>query len=453
MNNTAATKQSYFKRSIPITADPLILAGLLADSGLSQTYLIYEQGGKWFIGIGAAALLTVDAEKTNLKINGQGKYWQRSRVSDSISAALDTLPIEGWRAYGIANFEMARYNYELPFNTPDGPFFQLFVPRYEVRLEKGLAKLRALDKWKLETLARCVETMDKTAGNGHGFDQRIAAQKLEAPEIETSGVDIYQEQVTSAVDEIRARQYTKVILSRAIPLSRELDVTASYIAGRRANTPARSFLLNIDHLKAAGFSPETVVEVTKGRSVSTQPLAGTRALGADQEEEIRLRNDLLNDSKEIYEHAVSVQLAFEELRSVCSKDSVRITDFMSVSRRNTVQHLASRVIGQLKLECNAWHAFEALFPAVTATGIPKRESIEAIGRLESRPRDLYSGCVMIADSEGALDAALVLRTVFQKNKKAWLHVGAGIVEMSTPEREAEETREKIRSVSHHLVHA
>ncbi len=118
-----------------------------------------------------------------------------------------------------------------------------------------------------------------------------------------------------------------------------------------------------------------------------------------------------------------------------------------------MQHLASRVKGLLKDGYNAWHAFTALFPAVTATGIPKQESIEAIGRLESQPRNLYSGCVMIADSDGAMDAALVLRTVFQKNKKAWLHVGAGIVDMSIPARETEETCEKIRSISQQLVYS
>jgi yersiniabactin salicyl-AMP ligase len=236
-------------------------------------------------------------------------------------------------------------------------------------------------------------------------------------------------------------------------LSKELDIVASYIAGRRANTPARSFLLSLDNLKAAGFSPETVVEVNREGWVSTRPLAGTRSTGCNAEEEIKLREELLHDSKEIHEHAVSVKLAFEELCSVCSAESVGVCDFMSVCRRGTVQHLASRVKGRLKDGYNAWHAFTALFPAVTATGIPKQESIEAIGRLESQPRNLYSGCVMIVDRDGAMDAALVLRTVFQKNKKAWLHVGAGIVDMSIPAREAEETCEKIRSVSQHLVYS
>ena len=94
-----------------------------------------------------------------------------------------------------------------------------------------------------------------------------------------------------------------------------------------------------------------------------------------------------------------------------------------------------------------------MFPAVTASGVPKREAVDAIGRFESQSRGLYSGCVMIADDSGRLDAALVLRSYFQQGDQAWLQAGAGIMNMSTPERELEETCEKLSSVSNHLVRA
>ena len=58
---------------------------------------------------------------------------------------------------------------------------------------------------------------------------------------------------------------------------------------------------------------------------------------------------------------------------------------------------------------------------------------------------------MTYDSTGEMDSALVLRTVFQNKDHAWLHVGAGIGEMSDPTREFEETCEKISSVSRQLV--
>lgn len=453
-NNSVNNQHAYVEQTIPITSDPLILVGLLAESDLSDTYLAYEDHGKWFFGIGVVAMITANMNTTCLEINGRSYQWQNEVLVDSVQSALASLPIQNWRAYGIANFELARHNYKLPSSIADDTLLQLFVPEYEICLQEGSAVIRALTDEILQDFVQMVRAIDRSVGTpiASSFDLRITDNRLKVPEIETEGAHSYQQSVASAVREINAHQYLKVILSRSIPLSQEIDVVATYIAGCRGNTPARSFLLSLDQMKAAGFSPETVVEVSPEGWVSTQPLAGTRSLGSSVEEEARLREELLHDSKEIHEHAVSVQLAFEELRGVCIKDSVQIVDFMSIARRNTVQHIASRIKGQLKKENNAWHAFQALFPAVTASGIPKRESIDAIGRLEPGPRNLYSGCVMITDSMGMLDAALVLRTVFQKNKTAWLHVGAGIVDMSNPMREAEETREKIRSVSQYLVH-
>jgi salicylate synthase len=446
-------RQSYCEQTIPISGDMLVLAARLAESMFSDTYVVYENNGEWFIGMGVAALITADADNVCLQMDGRSRHWQSELLVDAIQSALSSLPMNGWRAYGTADFELARHNYHLPHTFEQEVFIRLFIPTYEVHMKNASAHLRALDENKLRELVQLVASMDGSpAGVDNSyFDLKAKANRLEVPEIQFHDSDVYQQRVASAVHEIRNRQYLKVILSRTIPLPQEIDMAASYVVGRRANTPARSFLLNLDHMKAVGFSPETVVEVTSQGWVSTQPLAGTRALGSDETEEAGLREDLLHDSKEIHEHAVSVQLAFEELRSVCRDDSVGIVDFMSVSRRNTVQHLASRVKGRLQEGYNAWHAFHALFPAVTATGIPKRESIDAIGRFESQPRHLYSGCVMIADSKGFLDAALVLRTVFQKDGNAWLRVGAGIVDMSNPAREMEETCEKVISVSRHLV--
>lgn len=116
-----------------------------------------------------------------------------------------------------------------------------------------------------------------------------------------------------------------------------------------------------------------------------------------------------------------------------------------------MQHLGSRLRGKLKQEFNSWHALCKLFPAVTASGIPKKEAIDAIGRIEKDSRELYSGSVLISDKDGYLDAALVLRSIFQDENNTWIRVGAGIVEMSNPEREFMETQEKVRSVASSLV--
>jgi anthranilate/para-aminobenzoate synthase component I len=128
-----------------------------------------------------------------------------------------------------------------------------------------------------------------------------------------------------------------------------------------------------------------------------------------------------------------------------------VSELMSVRQRGSVQHLASRVSGELDTGVSAWDALDELFPAVTASGIPKDAACEHIARTEHGPRGLYSGVVLTASHDGALDAGLVLRTVFEQDGQRWLRAGAGIVGSSRPEREYEETCEKLRSVAPHLV--
>jgi anthranilate/para-aminobenzoate synthase component I len=126
---------------------------------------------------------------------------------------------------------------------------------------------------------------------------------------------------------------------------------------------------------------------------------------------------------------------------------------MTVKERGSVQHLASRVSGQLAGGRHAWDAFGAVFPAVTASGVPKDAAYASIRSHETEMRGLYSGAVLTVEQGGAMDAALVLRAVYRQNGRTWLRAGAGIVGQSLPEREFEETCEKLGSVARFLVPA
>lgn len=448
------SRAAYLEETLAFKGDAHLAAAQVIESGLFDNYLLYENGDELSVGLGIHALFTVDPEYTTVTTAAETLQFVNQTLSENMEKAFSSVSVQNWRAYGIANFGLSRYHCGLPLLSEDACLLKLFIPKVEIRFEKGAILLRALDKGQFEE----VRTRLGQIAN-HAQDQRIANRfagsteqaELEFPEVNTHHAEAYMKVVETAVKEIRERKYQKVILSRKIPLHRELDMVATYMGGRKVNTPARSFLLCLDGLHAAGFSPETLVEVDGHGWVSTFPLAGTRSMGCGEEEEHRLKEELLNDPKEIAEHAVSVRLAQEEMRRICESGTLTVHDFMSVVSRGTVQHIASRLKGKLKPGCHAWHALHALFPAVTASGIPKKESIDAIGRFESEPRNLYSGCVMTYDSNGVMDAALVLRTIFQKEKIAWLQAGAGIVEMSVPSRELEETREKLSSFSRQLI--
>jgi salicylate synthetase len=416
--------------------DPLAVVTALARAGFGD-YVVYENAGNWVFAGGALATITLDARR--IRVRGVVDYeseWAGSPGA-AVRAALERLPLRGWRAYGRVHFGFSGVLPGLGRAGASGELVRLMVPRTEVLIAGGEIEIRGADRDRVRAI----------------LDTPFAGA---APE--PSPVDVrqdgsrYRTRVARAVEEIRQGRYQKVILSRSVPIPFPADLVSTYELGRRGNTPARSFLLRLGGAEAAGFSPEVIVTVAADGRVTTQPLAGTRAFGRGPEHDAAARAELESNPKEIFEHAVSVRTAQQELRRVCRPDSVCVDDFLAVKERGSVQHLASLLTGTLAGERTAWDALEALFPAVTASGIPKRESLDAIARLD-QARGLYSGAVLTASHDGSLDAALVLRAVYQESGRAFLRAGAGIVADSTPDREFEETCEKLGSVAPFVVRA
>ncbi|WP_250293326.1 salicylate synthase [Streptomyces atroolivaceus] len=432
--------------------DPSAAAVHLTDAGLADQYAVYEQEGVWHFAAGSAVTLTADA--TRVTARADGRTWiteAGTRPLEVFADALDSLRDAGHadrRFYGWSAFELAHILHGDPAAGGTGPLLHALVPCVEVSLTPGRAEIRAVDEaWARkagELLAESTAFAARPATTGVAPDQ--------AEQLITGSTAAYGEAVARTVADIRAGLLEKAVLSRAVPLPAVpvADFAATYLAGRRANTPARSFLIDLGGRRAAGFSPETVLEVWQDGRVSTQPLAGTRALGTDPAENSRRREELLTDPKEIHEHAVSVRLACDEMEAVCRPGSVVVEEFMAVRPRGSVQHLASRVTGRLRPGTGPWAAFASLFPAITATGSRKRAALGTLARYEEGPRGLYGGAVFRGGTDGSLDAALVLRTLLGVGDETWLRAGAGVTGQSVPAREIEETCEKLRSVAPHL---
>jgi salicylate synthetase len=435
---TPATAR-YLRTRITGTYDPAALAVRLARSGLFDQYVVYERAGRWWFAGGVLGAATV--RSSAVETTWAGRRQVTARAADhpvrELGRALRAMPLADWHAYGWVTFESA-----LAVPDPGRPLAHLLIPRLEAEIDTGTLDVRATDADLLER----VLTLAATTGPPALADPRRL-------DVEAAGPGPYLDAVTAAVERIRAGELEKVILSRRVEVPFALDFPGTYLTGRRANTPARSFLLDLAGLRATGFSPETVAEVSPDGRVTSQPLAGTRARRRDPHADDRNRAELLTDPKEVYEHAISVKFADTELRGLCAPGSVTVGEFMALKERGSVHHLGSRVAGRLRADRTMWDALAVLFPAVTASGIPKAAAYEVIQAYEPGPRGLYSGAVLRATGDGDLDAALVLRTVFTHEGRTWLQAGAGVVADSRPAREYRETCEKLASVAPYLVPA
>lgn len=429
--------REYFSETVSIVSHPChVVAGLARDT-LEDDYFVYETPGEWTFAMGSIAEIEVKAFRTVFRDDrGEQSVPRSGKRLGEVPQLLAQIKVPDWRVYGIAAFELC---YDVVDN--DATLLHLIVPRIEARISEGKATIRGTDAVEVSKLA---EVAARPVEEFNWLASPVG--------VETAEGEDYRRAVTDAVQRIRTGTLQKVVLSRTVPVRTSVDLCSTLVLGRMHNNPTRSFLIRIGGLRAVGFSPETIVEVASNGQVRTQPLAGTRALtGDDPERNERLRAELVSDVKEVYEHAISVRAACEDLGQVCRSGSLAISDFLAVKQRGTVQHLGSKVTGELAEGCGPWDAFAALFPAITVSGTPKAAACRWIREHEVTPRGLYGGAVIVADSEDNLDAALVLRTLFQQEGRTWLRAGAGIVAQSNSDREFEETCEKLRSIASNVV--
>jgi anthranilate synthase component 1 len=205
------------------------------------------------------------------------------------------------------------------------------------------------------------------------------------------------------------------------------------------------YFMRMGGLAIVGSSPEMLVRV-EGRRVETHPIAGTRPRGANEEDDLRLGEELKRNEKERAEHVMLVDLGRNDLGRVCEFGSVRVPQYMSLERYSHVMHLVSTVDGRLAGDRDHLDALVACFPAGTVSGAPKIRAMQIISELEPTRRDIYAGAVGYIDFAGNLDFCITIRTITIRNGRARVQAGAGIVADSNPAAEYEETRDKARAL-------
>ncbi len=257
--------------------------------------------------------------------------------------------------------------------------------------------------------------------------------------------ETYEAGVRSIKERIAAGDIYQAVLSQRF----EADVTADpftvYRALRHVNPSPYMYFTRMGGLSIVGSSPEMLVRV-EGRRVETHPIAGTRPRGGNDEEDLRLGEELKRNEKERAEHVMLVDLGRNDLGRVCEFGSVRVPQYMTLERYSHVMHLVSRVDGRLAEERDHLDALVACFPAGTVSGAPKIRAMQILSALEPTRRDIYAGAVGYIDFAGNLDFCIAIRTITIRNGRARIQAGAGIVADSNPAAEYEETRDKARAV-------
>ncbi|MCC3583549.1 MAG: salicylate synthase [Microcoleus sp. PH2017_30_WIL_O_A] len=437
MYQVASNLLTYHELFIPGQRDALILLQNLLDAGIFSKYVMYKSENEVRIAGNVLAEISVGSHDVSIACMGEIKSEPIVDPLKQVESALASLPIENWTAYGYIGFDVARFYYSYS-KAIEQPLLYFLVPETELFITPRGVHIRSI-----KSPTKVLEALS--------LDNKLKDYVATPPVVDFADREEYQNQVSELIQAIQKGDLHKAIISRSVKVKAEMDLLGTYALGAKNNNSARSYCLHVGEVSAVGFSPEILMEVNADGFVITNPLAGTRPRSENLEEDVQLESELFTDAKEVKEHALSIWLAQSEMAEICLPESLRIFDFMQVRQYRCVQHLSSRIGGQLKGEKTLWDALKVLFPGVTVSGIDKQKALQWIERLEKEPRGIYAGGIGWVNSNGMADIAIAIRSAYQYGDWVHLNAGAGIVAESIPENEYVESVNKMNTMLTNLV--
>lgn len=254
--------------------------------------------------------------------------------------------------------------------------------------------------------------------------------------------DEYVHYVEELKKHIIAGDIIQAVPSRRLQIESEMPALDVYRRLRTLNPSPYLLYLDFGAYQLVGSSPESLVRSRGGKS-SIRPIAGTCRRGKNDAEDEYLKEKLSKDPKERAEHLMLVDLARNDLGRVCEPGTVHLTRNMECELFSHVIHIVSEVEGNTRSDMKPIQVLRSAFPAGTVSGAPKISAIEIVSSLESHKRNFYAGAVGYLDADGDLDFCIAIRCALKQGNIFTLQAGSGIVYASDPEREWEETNEKL----------
>ena len=244
----------------------------------------------------------------------------------------------------------------------------------------------------------------------------------------------------------------QVVPSRTFTLPCNQPLVA-YEQLKLTNPSPYMFYMQDENFVIFGASPESALKYDAATNyVEIYPIAGTRPRGKrsdgsiDVDLDSRFELDLQQDSKEKSEHIMLVDLARNDVARVSKPGTRYVKDLLKVDRYSHVMHLVSRVVGELREDLDALHAYQACMNMGTLIGAPKISAASLIRETEKERRGSYGGAVGYLNGNGDFDTCIVIRSAFVQHNLAHVQAGAGVVNDSVPQSEADETTAKAQAV-------
>ena len=426
-----------FEKLYSIYERVFILESLIGPKELAEMSII---------GFDPKLIVTCDFNKFTVK-ERSGTILESSKAEEPLSLLRELMPrvnddrfryIGG--AVGYINYDAIRFWEHLPINNnkkaSEFPLLEFGIYDDGILFDhkENQAYYFFLGKSRIEELE---QKMDKAKNKAQVFSYSTPYMKMTKKR--------FVKMVTKAKRYIYKGDVFQVVLAKSLKFTVKGNLIGVYAELREVNPSPYMYMLKMSDRCIIGSSPEMLIRVTKDH-IETFPIAGTRQVVQDEKKNEELRQDLLQDEKEVAEHTMLVDLARNDIGRVCDFGTVKVEEFMTVKRFSHVQHIVSHVAGRLRKGFDSYSSFKAVFPAGTVSGAPKLRAMEIIDELEPTLRGPYAGALGYFSFNGSCDFAITIRSLFVNGNNAYIQSGAGIVIDSDPDREWAETEHKANAM-------
>ncbi|HEX2608153.1 MAG TPA: anthranilate synthase component I family protein [Flavisolibacter sp.] len=346
--------------------------------------------------------------------------------------------------YGYFTFDAVQHFETIRFKESSDPVNQIPVARYR------LYQYVIVINHHRDELLLCENLMDGLESDLEALLSLINSKDVPVYPFRTEGEktsgmsdQAYQEMVRKGIDSCLRGDVFQIVLSRRFEQRFTGDEFNVYRALRTINPSPYLFFFDYGDYKLIGSSPEAQLVIEQGKAVM-HPIAGTFRRSGDDAIDQERAAALLEDPKENAEHVMLVDLARNDLSTVCTNVSVR--QYRQVQYYSHVIHLVSEVTGDVEPGTNPFTVLFKTFPAGTLSGAPKYKAMQLINTYEPTPRSFYGGAIGFIGFSGTCNHAIMIRTVLSKNNQLVLQAGAGVVAASDPRSELEEVNNKLNAL-------
>lgn len=253
----------------------------------------------------------------------------------------------------------------------------------------------------------------------------------------------YLKMVEKGIASCQRGDVFQIVLSRAFEQQFIGDEFNMYRALRSVNPSPYLFYFDYGNYKLMGSSPESQLLIKNGHAI-VHPIAGTCLRTGNDTLDKQATEALLLDEKENAEHVMLVDLARNDLSTICN--NVQVNYFKQVHYYSHVIHLVSEVMGSVPNNSNSFTMLAKTFPAGTLSGAPKYKAIELIDKYEPTKRGFYGGALGFLGFDGSCNHAIMIRSLLSKNNTLHYQAGAGVVNASKPQNELKEVENKLGAI-------